>query len=314
MTPLFAVVGHMALAAQDRSQGGGVVAAALAATPFYRYSDDSPLYPTESYEEGDVSAQKHAEEHFQRPHERFAGFDGRRPSAEQMRAHEFYDHRRRTEHHEDPRRAVVHSFDEERDGPMGFWEHRPRLEEPKAREPSSALERAGVLTVEDQAFERAREESHEAERRRDLGGEAPERLRAGPVFGAVPGERSSELETGSRLETRARAEVQPDGQNVMSLISAGAGQRRGIEEMANRNGGGASPMPGILGDIHDKLYTMITLTDYPYMCPCAWNMHGGQRVQLQQAGCSAMPNDPCALDDAGAVSVVLVALGLISWY
>ena len=38
-----------ALAAQDRSQGGGVVAAALAATPFYRYSDDSPLYPTESY-------------------------------------------------------------------------------------------------------------------------------------------------------------------------------------------------------------------------------------------------------------------------
>jgi len=110
--------------------------------------------------------------------------------------------------------------------------------------------------------------------------------------GAKPGhsmvERNSELLTG--------------GRKALALL----GEREGAEAEAGSEG-----IFGALKEGFESLYTVITITDYPYMCPCDWAKRAdGSRQQLtmKEGGkCITAHNEACAKQSAGRVGLLLLA-------
>jgi len=83
------------------------------------------------------------------------------------------------------------------------------------------------------------------------------------------------------------------------------------ESTAENAEAGSEGVFGALKEGFESLYTVITITDYPYMCPCDWAKRpDGSRQQLtmKEGGkCITAHNEACAKQSAGRVGLLLLA-------
>jgi hypothetical protein len=74
---------------------------------------------------------------------------------------------------------------------------------------------------------------------------------------------------------------------------------------------GSEGIFGALKEGFESMYTTITITDYPYFCPCSWAKGpSGERQQLtmKEGGkCISAANEPCAKQSAGRLGLLLLA-------